>query len=62
MKQGLWLAVFFVVLIWSGIEPKDQFTWFLEVLPALIGLVVLAVTKSRFALTPLLYSFTNANC
>ena len=55
MKQGLWLAVFFIVLIWSGIAPKDQFTWLLEVLPALIGLVVLAATKSRFPLTPLLY-------
>jgi len=56
MKQSAWLVVFFAVLIWSGIEPKDQFTWFLEVLPALIGLVVLALTKNRFPLTSLLYS------
>lgn len=51
----MWLAVFFIVLIWSGVAPHDQFTWFLEVLPALIGVVVLALTKSRFTLTPLLY-------
>ncbi|WP_169544860.1 DUF2238 domain-containing protein [Sneathiella aquimaris] len=53
--QILWLAVFLAVLIWSGINPKDYFTWFLEVLPAIIGLVLLAATRKRFPLTPLLY-------
>jgi putative membrane protein len=62
MKQSAWLVVFFAVLIWSGIEPKDQFTWFLEVLPALIGLVVLALTKNRFPLTSLLYSLILLHC
>ena len=28
----LWLIIFFAVLIWSGINPKDYFTWFLEVI------------------------------
>jgi putative membrane protein len=50
----LWLALFFVVFIWSAINPKDQFTWFLEVLPALIGFVLLVVTYKKFPLTPLL--------
>jgi putative membrane protein len=40
----LWLSLFFIVLIWSGINPKDQFTWLLEVIPAIIGLVLLAST------------------
>lgn len=53
--QTLWLAIYFAVLIWSGIAPKDLFTWFLEVLPALIGLAVLAATRRRFPLTPLAY-------
>ncbi|MFT6558825.1 DUF2238 domain-containing protein [Sneathiella sp.] len=53
--QILWLAVFVAVLIWSGINPKDYFTWFLEVLPAIIGLGLLAATRKRFPLTPLLY-------
>ncbi len=44
------------VLIWSGINPKDGFTWFLEVFPALAGLVVLALTYKRFPLTPMLYT------
>ena len=44
-----------MVLVWSGIHPKDQLTWFLEVLPTLIGLLVLAWTYHSFRLTPLLY-------
>lgn len=51
----LWLLVYFAVLIWSAIAPKDLFTWFLEVLPALIGLVILALTRKTFPLTLLLY-------
>lgn len=53
--KALWLAIYFAVLIWSGIAPKDSFTWFLEVLPALIGLIVLAASWRRFPLTPLAY-------
>ncbi len=51
----LWLAVFFVVLLWSAINPKDELIWVLEVAPALIGIVLLAITWNRFRLTPLLY-------
>jgi len=50
----LWLGIFFIVLVWSGINPKDQFTWFLEVIPALIGFVLLIFTYKSFPLTPLL--------
>jgi putative membrane protein len=50
-----WLVLFFVVLSWSGFSPKDRFTWLLEVAPALIALVLLAVTRRRFPLTPLAY-------
>jgi putative membrane protein len=60
--KAIWLSVFFAVLIWSGIEPKDYFTWFLEVLPAAIGLVVLVTTYKRFPLTPLLYTFILIHC
>ncbi|MBH0035296.1 DUF2238 domain-containing protein [Pseudoalteromonas sp. NZS71_1] len=58
----LWLSLFFIVLIWSGINPKDQFTWLLEVIPAIIGLVLLASTYSHFNLTPILYTFILAHC
>ena len=51
----IWLAVFCAVLAWSALDPRDYFTWFLEVAPALIALPVLAVTRERFPLTPLVY-------
>ena len=44
------------VLIWSGINPKDQLTWLLEVLPAIIGLIVIIATYNSFRLTSLVYS------
>ncbi|MBA6328186.1 DUF2238 domain-containing protein [Colwellia sp. MB02u-6] len=58
----LWLVCFFVVLIWSGIGAKDQFTWFLEVLPALIGLVLIMISFQRFKLTCLLYNLILLHC
>ena len=53
---------FFIVLIWSGIDHKDQFTWFLEVAPALIGLVVMVFTFKSFPLTTLLYMLILFHC
>jgi putative membrane protein len=53
--QSLWLLIFFAALLWSGIAPKDQLTWFLETVPAMVAVVLLAVTRKRFPLTPLLY-------
>ena len=56
MLRKIWLIVFSVTLIWSGISPHDYFTWFLEVLPALIGFIVLWRTEKSFPLTTLVYS------
>jgi len=55
MLKILWLSLFFAVLLWSGTNPKEQFTWFLEVFPAIIGLVILGFSHKPFPLTPLLY-------
>ena len=44
-----------VVLVWSGIGPRDRLTWWLEVAPVLIGAPILVGTFRRFPLTPLLY-------
>ncbi len=49
------LLIFFIVLAWSVINPKDLFTWFLEVLPTLFGLIALTITYQRFRLTNLVY-------
>jgi len=56
MKKNSWLFIFFAVLIWSGVHPKDYFTWVLEVAPALIAFVVMAFTYKSFPLTPMLYT------
>jgi putative membrane protein len=52
----VWLSFFIVSFVWSAINPKDHFTWFLEVAPALIGFMLLILTYKKFPLTPLLYA------
>ncbi|MGZ8189703.1 MAG: DUF2238 domain-containing protein [Methylococcaceae bacterium] len=52
----IWLVIFFSVLIWSAINPKDYLTWGLETAPAIIGLIILIATRRRFRLTQLAYS------
>jgi len=49
------LIVFFAVFIWSAINPFDYFTWFLEIVPALIGVGILSFTYRRFRFTNLVY-------
>jgi putative membrane protein len=51
----IWLLVFSAVFIWSAISPHDRFTWFLEVLPAVLGLIILAATFRVFPLASLTY-------
>jgi putative membrane protein len=51
-----------VVLVWSGINPKDTLTWFLEVLPAVIGAMLVALTYKRFPLTPMLSFLILLHC
>jgi len=58
----LWLAIFFLFLGWSAIAPKDYPTWVLEVLPAVVGLAIMAATYNSFRLTPLLYWLILAHC
>ena len=60
--KSAWITTFFIVLVWSGIDPKDCLTWVLEVTPAVIGFVVLAATYRAFPLTPLLYSLILIHC
>lgn len=57
MKYHLTLLFLFcVALTWSGIAPHDYFTWFLEVIPALIGLVILITIYPRYKFTDLAYT------
>jgi putative membrane protein len=50
-----WSFIFLAVLLWSGWEPHDYPTWWLEVAPALAAAAVLLASRNRFPLTPLLY-------
>lgn len=51
----IWCAVA-LIFIWSAVRPHDYFTWMLEVFPAIIGAVILAVTYRRFRFTTLVYT------
>jgi putative membrane protein len=57
-----WLSVYTLVLVWSVIRPADPYTWFLEVFPALVGLVVLLLTRRSFPLTGLAYVLVLVHC
>ena len=60
--KAVWIIIFFAVLIWSGIGPKDYPTWVLEVAPAAIGFVILAATYKSFRLTGILYALILLHC
>ena len=57
-----WISIFTLVLLWSGINPKDYPTWVLEAGPAIIAFAVMAQTRRSFPLTPLLYWLALAHC
>jgi putative membrane protein len=56
------LALVGVVLVWSGLAPRDRFTWVMEVFPVLIAVPILLATSSRFPLTPLAYTLIAIHC
>lgn len=55
---GIWVAA----MVLSGIDPKDRFTWFLEVAPAMVGLVAIVKTYRTFPLTHLVYWLILIHC
>ena len=58
----LYILLFFVGLLLSAIHPKDFFTWFLEIIPGLLGFVVIAFTYKRFAFSNFTYGFIVVHC
>ncbi len=55
-------AIFGVVFIWSAINPKDYFTWFLEIFPALFALIFLTAIYKKFKFTKLVYILILIHC
>lgn len=51
------LVVFFICLALSAVRPHDYFTWFLEVLPGILLILVLIGTYRSFQFTSMTYTF-----
>ncbi|GEQ18490.1 MULTISPECIES: DUF2238 domain-containing protein [Clostridium] len=49
------LVMLLSILIWSVIEPKDLFIWFLEVLPVIIGVSVLICIYPKYRFSNFIY-------
>jgi putative membrane protein len=51
------IIIFFILLAVSAIHPHDYFTWFLEIVPALLALAILTTTYKRFRFSNFTYTF-----
>ena len=58
----LFLLIFSIMLIRSSIHPHDSFVWFLEILPAAIGVCVMIFVSSSFRFTNLVNSLVFVHC
>ena len=56
------VSIFFISLVASVINPKEGFTCFLEVLPAIIGFLILAFTFKKFRFTNFTYTLILIHC
>ena len=56
------LALFFISLIASIINPKEVFTCFLEIIPAIIGVLILTFTFKKFRFTNFTYTLILVHC
>jgi putative membrane protein len=56
------LIVFVGTFIWSIINPKEGFTCFLEIIPAIIGVLILALTFKKFRFTDFTYFLILIHC
>lgn len=63
MKYHFFLLFSFVsLLVLSAINPTDYFTWFLEVIPAIIAVILLIAIYPRFKFTDLVYTLIFFHC
>jgi putative membrane protein len=56
------LAIFFLGLVWSGINPRNYSHWVGEAAPPVIGLIILATTFKKFRYTTFTYSIILFSC
>ena len=58
----IFIVLFLIGLMLSAIQPKEYFTWFLEVIPAIVGFVILVLTYKTFSFTNFTYFFILIHC
>jgi len=56
------IILFSVTFLWSIINPKEGFTCFLEIIPALIGVLILALTFKENQFTNFTYTLILTHC
>lgn len=56
------LTLFSISLLASVINPKEGFTCFLEIIPAIIGVLILAFTFKKFRFTNFTYTLILVHC
>ncbi|MEY2869083.1 MAG: hypothetical protein RIR01_1563 [Bacteroidota bacterium] len=56
------LSIFFTTLSWCIINPNEKFTCFLEIIPAIIGLLILVFTFNKFRFTNFTYFLILIHC
>ena len=61
-KPIIFITLFLFGLLVSAIHPKDYFTWFLEVFPAIVGVLILGITYKKFQFSNLTYFMILAHC
>lgn len=54
-KHWIFLIIFFIAGIWSGINPYETGLWFLEAGMCIVGVAILAFTFKRFRFTDMTY-------
>lgn len=58
----LMLFLFLISLLWSISNPKEGFTCFLEIIPAIIGFLILLFTFHKFRFTNFTYFLILIHC
>ena len=58
----LMLSLAFAVLVWSLINPLEYFTAFLEVLPGVLGIIILMSTFKKFRFSDFTYFLIMLHC
>ena len=62
-RRLVWfIALLVPVVVWSWIDPHDRFTWWLESLPALVGVALLVIFQKRFPLSSLVLGLLWWHC